>query len=91
MVSFQCPECGVKLSTAEGTASYSCPICDCRIDVKRELAKQRYANEAAVSILQYEGDNHTFAWKHPIENFQSGSQLIAHENQEAVFFRDGQA
>ncbi|MCD8085559.1 MAG: SPFH domain-containing protein [Clostridiales bacterium] len=91
MVSFQCPECGVKLSTAEGTASYSCPICDCRIDVQRELAKQRYANEAAVSILQYEGDNHTFAWKHPIENFQTGSQLIVHENQEAVFFQDGQA
>ncbi|MCD8340554.1 MAG: SPFH domain-containing protein [Clostridiales bacterium] len=91
MVSFQCPQCGVKLNAEAGTRSYSCPICDCRIDVQRELAKQRYASEAAVSIIQYEGDNHTFAWKHPIENFQTGAQLIVHENQEAVFFRDGQA
>ncbi|MCD8142610.1 MAG: SPFH domain-containing protein [Clostridiales bacterium] len=91
MVSFQCPECGVKLNAEEGARSYSCPICDCRIDVQRELAKQRYASEAAVSIIQYEGDNHTFAWKHPIEDFQTGAQLVVHENQEAVFFRDGQA
>ncbi|MCD7919558.1 MAG: SPFH domain-containing protein [Clostridiales bacterium] len=91
MVSFQCPQCGVKLNAEEGTRSYSCPICDCRIDVQRELAKQRYASEAAVSIIEYKGDNHTFVLKHPIENFQTGAQLIVQESQEAVFFRDGQA
>lgn len=30
-------------------------------------------------------------WKHPIEDFNFGSQLIVHESQEAIFFRDGQA
>ena len=30
-------------------------------------------------------------WKHPIESFNLGSQLIVHESQEAVFFRNGQA
>lgn len=30
-------------------------------------------------------------WKHPIEDFNLGSQLIVHESQEAIFFRDGQA
>lgn len=42
-------------------------------------------------VIKYEGDNQTFIWKHPIEDFYSGSQLIVHESQEAVFFLNGQA
>ena len=43
------------------------------------------------SIISYDGDNETLVYKHPIEDFNMGSQLIVHESQEAVFFRDGQA
>lgn len=43
------------------------------------------------SIIQYEGDNTTFIWKHPIEDFYTGTQLIVHESQEAIFFMNGQA
>lgn len=43
------------------------------------------------SILKYEGDNSTFIWKHPIEDFNSMTQLIVHESQEAIFFMNGQA
>ena len=42
-------------------------------------------------VIKYEGDNNTFIWKHPIEDFNYGSQLIVHESQEAIFFKDGQA
>ena len=42
-------------------------------------------------ILRYEGDNSTFIWKHPREDFNTTSQLIVHESQEAVFFLNGQA
>lgn len=42
-------------------------------------------------IIKYEGDNTTFIWKHPCEDFNTGSQLIVHESQEAVFFLNGQA
>lgn len=42
-------------------------------------------------IIKYEGDNKTFIWKHPCEDFNSLSQLIVHESQEAVFFMNGQA
>ena len=44
-----------------------------------------------VQVIKYEGDNSTFIWKHPTEDFALGSQLIVHESQEAVFFKDGQA
>ena len=42
------------------------------------------------SIIKYEGDNSTFVWKHPKEDFNTLSQLIVHESQEAVFFLNGQ-
>jgi len=42
-------------------------------------------------IVKYEGDNTTFIWKSPIEDFNTGTQLIVHESQEAIFFMNGQA
>ncbi len=42
-------------------------------------------------IIKYEGDNSTFIWKHPCEDFNSLTQLIVHESQEAIFFMNGQA
>lgn len=42
-------------------------------------------------IIKYEGDNSTFIWKHPCEDFNSTTQLIVHESQEAIFFMNGQA
>ena len=46
---------------------------------------------ALVNIIKYEGDNTTFVWKHKKTDFNTMSQLIVHENQEAVFFKNGQA
>ncbi len=42
-------------------------------------------------IIMYEGNNSTFIWKHPCEDFNSMTQLIVHESQEAIFFMNGQA
>lgn len=42
-------------------------------------------------IIKYEGDNSTFIWKHPCEDFNNLTQLIVHESQEAIFFLNGQA
>lgn len=46
---------------------------------------------AIINVIKYEGTNQTFVFKHPYEDFNTGSQLIVHESQEAVFFRDGKA
>lgn len=43
------------------------------------------------SIIKYEGDNSTFIWKHPCEDFNTTTQLVVHESQEAIFFFNGQA
>ncbi|MGN1047808.1 MAG: SPFH domain-containing protein [Eubacteriales bacterium] len=42
-------------------------------------------------VIEYEGDNSSFVWKYPREIFVTGSQLIVHESQDAVFFANGQA
>lgn len=46
---------------------------------------------AIAEVIKYEGDNSTFIWKHPSEDFNSLTQLIVHESQEAIFFMNGQA
>lgn len=46
---------------------------------------------AIQEVIKYEGDNKTLIFKHPAEDFNTLSQLIVHESQEAVFFSDGQA
>lgn len=46
---------------------------------------------AFANVIKYEGDNSTFIWKYPKEDFNTLSQLIVHESQEAIFFMNGQA
>lgn len=88
---FSCAQCGVRLRAARGAATYTCPVCDCVNDVAERLAAERIRKEGLASIIKYEGDQETLVWKHPVEDFNLGSQLIVHESQEAIFFRDGQA
>ena len=47
--------------------------------------------EKIADVIKYEGDNSTFIWKHPIEDFNSLTQLIVHESQEAIFMMNGEA
>lgn len=47
--------------------------------------------DGTLDVIQYEGDNETLVFKYQSEDFNMGSQLIVHESQEAVFFKDGQA
>lgn len=88
---FSCAQCGIKLVADKNARTYICPVCDCVNDVQKQLTQERIKKDGLASIIKYEGDNDTLIWKHPIEDFNMGSQLIVHESQEAVFFRDGQA
>ncbi|MBQ1685491.1 MAG: SPFH domain-containing protein, partial [Clostridia bacterium] len=90
-VEFSCAQCGVRLRTSKAAAHYVCPVCDFDNDVAERVAQEKIKKDGLASIIKYEGDNSTFIWKHPIEDFNYGSQLIVHESQEAVFFRDGMA
>ena len=86
-----CAQCGVKLMVSKAAAAYTCPVCDHVNDVAERLVSGKIRKDGLASIIKYEGDGDTLVWKHPIEDFNYGSQLIVHESQEAIFFRDGQA
>ena len=91
LVEFTCSQCGATLLTTEGAAKYECPLCGRENNVQERLAFASVKDGELASVIKYEGDNNTFVWKSPIEDFRYGSQLIVHESQEAIFFRDGQA
>ena len=88
---FSCAQCGIRLCTNDPSKPYTCPVCDYQNNVAERIATEKIKKDGLASIIKYEGDNETLVWKHPIEDFNLGSQLIVHESQEAVFFRDGQA
>ncbi len=91
LVEFSCAQCGIRLQAVKGAAKYTCPVCDFENDLAERLTSEKIKRDGLASIIKYEGDNETLIWKHPIEDFNMGSQLIVHESQEAIFFRDGQA
>ena len=88
---FSCEKCGVRLRASKAASTYTCPVCDHVNDVQERLFSEKIKKDGLASIIKFEGDNEALIWKHPIEDFNLGSQLIVHESQEAVFFRDGQA
>lgn len=91
LVEFTCPSCSCKLFADKNAEKYTCPLCDTEISVQERIAKEAVKNQGLASVIKYEGGNDTFVWKHPIEDFNLGTQLIVHESQEAIFFRDGKA
>lgn len=91
MVEFSCAQCGVRLLADRGAEKYTCPVCDCVNDVQERIVDEKIKKDGLASIIKFEGNNEALIWKHPIEDFNYGSQLIVHESQEAIFFRDGQA
>ena len=91
MAEFSCAQCGVRLLADRGAEKYTCPVCDCVNDVQERIVSEKIKKDGLASIIKFEGDNEALIWKHPIEDFNYGSQLIVHESQEAIFFRDGQA
>lgn len=92
LVKIRCPQCACELNVKKPNNSnveVSCPICEAKIDVSKVLQKQKITQGNLISVIKYEGNNDTLIWKHPIEDFNAGSQLIVHESQVAIFFRDG--
>ena len=46
---------------------------------------------AISDVIKYEGGNNILVWKHPREDFNTAAQLIVHETQEAIVYKDGAA
>ncbi|MBE6784531.1 MAG: hypothetical protein E7536_11060 [Ruminococcaceae bacterium] len=60
-------------------------------DFREGTTKPAKVSASRISVIKFEGNNNIFVRKHPVEDFNSGTQLIVHESQEAIFFMNGQA
>ena len=94
----KCPTCGRVTELSDGLfgsrglpASYTCPMCGTLIDVAKAAAMSEERRKGLISVIEYKGDNTSLVWRHPLEDFNLGSQLVVRESQEAIFLRDGQA
>lgn len=91
LVHFHCNTCGCNLQADKAAKVIVCPVCDTEQDVQVQVKLEQEHNTGMPSVIRYEGDNTTFVWRHPNTDFVTGSQLIVHESQEAIFFRNGEA
>lgn len=90
-VSINCPQCECNIEVDATKEVGECPLCGLEIDIQKEISKQNLVKNSKPSTIQYNGDNNTLIWKHPIENFNLGSYLYVDESQEALFFMSGKA
>ena len=58
---------------------------------KYKITREEKILMAIQEVIKYEGEKSVLIYKQPAEDFNTMSQLIVHESQEAVFFSDGQA
>lgn len=91
VVELTCPSCSCKLSVDKNATEYTCPLCDTVINVQQQIAANNTKKDGMLSVIECKMDNSVFVKRHPIDNFVTGSKLIVHESQEAVFFKDGEA
>jgi len=91
LVTVNCPHCNQAVEADSTSHDFPCPLCGETFDVPKAVLQEKALKNTKTTVLQYEGDNRTFVWKHPIEDFNYGTQLIVHETQEAIFFYNGQA
>lgn len=89
-VELSCPACKAALSADKNAKTYTCPQCKTVIDVQSRISQINSSKTA--QIVKWDmGMNDIFIYRHPVENFKLGSQLIVTEGQKAIFFRNGQA
>ncbi len=94
IIQVACPVCGAihkfeNESKLDEKKEIVCLVCDAKFNPRKEYAKSKLEHVLELNVIKYEGDNDTFVWKHPAEDFNIGSKLIVHQTQEAIFFKDG--
>ena len=51
-----------------------------KTNLLNNIAKGEFSMAQIADVIKYEGDNTTFIWKSPLEDFNSMTQLIVHES-----------
>ena len=91
LVDLKCPACSSLQKVNKKVDTHTCSVCGEVFDVKKLIAQAELKASGNASIIKWDGSEDLLIYKHPIENFNLGSQLIVRAGQEALLFRDGKA
>lgn len=91
LVDLKCPTCSAIQKVNKKNTTHICTVCGEKFDVQKMIAQAALKESGNASIIKWDGSEDLLIFKHPIENFNLGSQLIVRQGQEALFFRDGRA
>lgn len=89
LVDLKCPICAAVQKVNKKSVTHTCTVCGEKIDVQKWIAQTELKNSGSASIIKWDGSEDLLVFKHPIENFNLGSQLIVRQGQEALLMRDG--
>ena len=84
-----CEECSCHITAKKDDSVIECPICGKNIDVQKRLREQEYIDKQQPSLLKSAYENNVILYKHPLQNFRIGSQIVVNESETALFLTDG--
>ena len=84
-----CPECMCHITAKKDDKTIECPFCNSKIDVQKRLVEQGYYEKKQPALLKCEVAGDICVYKHKLEDFRIGSQIIVSESQKAIFLADG--
>lgn len=84
-----CPTCASKQKVNKKAVTHTCAICGEKFDVQKTLAQAELKKAGTASIVKWDGSADLLIYKHPIETFNEGSQLIVKQGQEALLILNG--
>ncbi len=89
LVDLKCPTCASTQKVNKKVDKHTCSVCGEVFDVKKLLAQDELKKSESTSIIKWDGSEDLLIFKHPIEEFNKGSQVIVKQGQEALFVCDG--
>lgn len=89
LIDVKCPTCASIQKVNRKNETHVCTVCGDKFDVQKLIAQTELKNSGNASIIKWEGSEDLLVFKHPIENFNLGSQLVVRQGQQALFIRDG--
>jgi membrane protease subunit (stomatin/prohibitin family) len=87
-ITITCPACNTSFVTDKSAKNHTCPQCKVLVDVQARIHQME--NSGKTSLIKWDmGLNDIFLYRHPVELFNIGTQLIVSMGQIAVFIRNG--
>lgn len=85
-----CERCGATLTVNKQTFNHKCPVCGFLNDAQKRMETMQIQREGRIDAIKYESNSESLVWKYPVSDYSFTTQLIVHEGQEAVVYKENE-